>query len=77
VPELPKTGPLSIAFIAMSVAALGVGGTYWFKSRQTLRTATVGAKGGAAAKQSVKKNAVQRNIDKFTKNVKKLVGKKK
>lgn len=77
--ELPHTGPMSIAFLAVSIAALGAGGVYWFKSRQALRTATAGAKSGGkvAVEKSAKKNAVQRTLDKVSKNVKKIVGKKK
>jgi len=77
--ELPRTGPIGIAFMMVSLAALGAGGVYWFKSHQALKMATAGAKSGgkAAAKQSVKKNAVQRTFDKVSKNVKKIVSKKK
>ena len=36
-PELPKTGPVGIAVIAVMTGALAVGGFYFMRSRQELR----------------------------------------
>jgi len=35
--ELPRTGPAEIALMVIAVLAIGVGGTYWYRSRKMLR----------------------------------------
>jgi len=38
--ELPETGPGEIALAVIAVLCLGVGGTYWYRSRKMLRKVT-------------------------------------
>ena len=43
-PEYPHTGPAEIITAIIAVAALAVGGTYWYRSQKDLKRATAGAK---------------------------------
>lgn len=43
-PEYPHTGPAEIITAIIAVAALAVGGTYWYRSQKDLKKASAGAK---------------------------------
>jgi uncharacterized protein HemX len=38
--ELPETGPGEVALAVIAVLCVGVGGTYWYRSRKALRQVT-------------------------------------
>lgn len=43
--ELPETGPGEIALAVVAILCVGVGGTYWYRSRKTLKRVTNSVEG--------------------------------